>query len=191
MSSPLYLWVYPVSFGGMYSAYQVGEELEDDLYKEDEGDSDASEVNSELEFHLYSQLHYSSNAGEMGELVDTVQETEGQVTQHLEVTAETADGKKEKEQTEESQIWSLDTSNTALNKKERKKCVKKKKKTHPEKPNLPISFEEVIVIDSGPEVISVSDDSASSDNTGVCALKGQGSHWRQTSTPAPQVETSQ
>uniref|UniRef100_A0A3B3UZD2 Zinc finger CCHC domain-containing protein 7 n=1 Tax=Poecilia latipinna TaxID=48699 RepID=A0A3B3UZD2_9TELE len=50
----------------MYSAYQDREELEDNLYQED-GDSDESEANSELEFHLYSQLHYSSNAGELDE----------------------------------------------------------------------------------------------------------------------------
>uniref|UniRef100_A0A3B3WTQ4 Zinc finger CCHC domain-containing protein 7 n=1 Tax=Poecilia mexicana TaxID=48701 RepID=A0A3B3WTQ4_9TELE len=50
----------------MYSAYQDREELEDNLYQED-GDSDESEANSELEFHLYSQLHYSSNSGELDE----------------------------------------------------------------------------------------------------------------------------
>uniref|UniRef100_H3CFQ2 Zinc finger CCHC domain-containing protein 7 n=1 Tax=Tetraodon nigroviridis TaxID=99883 RepID=H3CFQ2_TETNG len=96
-----------------------------------------SEVNSELEFHLYSQLHYSSNAGEVAELVDAVEEAGSQ-------------GPQQPEQA------------------------------------LPFPFEEVIVIDSSPEVISVSDDDSSSDDTGVCGLKGQRSEWRQTSTPAQQ-----
>uniref|UniRef100_A0A3Q1FHJ8 Zinc finger CCHC domain-containing protein 7 n=1 Tax=Acanthochromis polyacanthus TaxID=80966 RepID=A0A3Q1FHJ8_9TELE len=54
----------------MYCAYQDREELEDDLYQEDEGDSDGSEADSELEFRLYSQLHYSSNPGELEEQED-------------------------------------------------------------------------------------------------------------------------
>lgn len=171
----------------MYCPYQDGEDLEDDLYREDEGDSEASDVDSELEFHLYSQLHYSSNAGEVTELVAPVQEAEGQVSQQLEATLETTDGDKLNEPTEERQIPSPDTSSANLNKKKRKKPLKKKTKTSPEKQGLPFSFEEVIVIDSSPEVISLSDDNASSDDTGVCALKGQGSQWRQTSTPAQQV----
>lgn len=170
----------------MYSAYQVGEEPEVDLYQEDEGDSEASEVNSELEFHLYSQLHYSSNPGEMAEPVDTVEEAGGQDTQQLEVAA---DGDEDNEEPEERQILSPDASNTNLNKKERKKSIKKKTKMNPKNQNLPFPLEEVIVIDSSPEVISVSDDNSFSDETGVCGLKGQGSQWRKTSTPAQQVET--
>lgn len=173
----------------MYGAYQVGEEPGDDLYQEDEGDSEASEVNSELEFHLYSQLHYSSNAGEMAELVDTVEQAGGQGAQQLEVTSAAADGDEDNEETEARRILSPDTSDANLNKKERKKSIKKKTKVDPEQQNLPFPFEEVIVIDSSPEVISVSDDDSSSDDTGVCGLKGQCPQWRQTSTPAPQVET--
>lgn len=184
MSLRVYLWVCLVS--GMYSAYQVGEEPEVDLYQEDEGDSEASEVNSELEFHLYSQLHYSSNPGEMAEPVDTVEEAGGQDTQQLEVAA---DGDEDNEEPEERQIVSPDASNTNLNKKERKKSIKKKTKMNPKNQNLPFPLEEVIVIDSSPEVISVSDDNSFSDETGVCSLKGQGSQWRKTSTPAQQVET--
>lgn len=171
----------------MYSAYHVGEDLEDDLYREDEGDSEASEVNSELEFHLYSQLHYSSNAGDVGELVDTVPEAEGRVPQKLETTSEPADGDKENEQREERRILSPDASNINLDKRERKKSSKKKTKTTPKQRNFPFSFEEVIVINSSPEVISVSDDNTSSDETGVCALKSHVSQWRQTSTPSQQV----
>lgn len=184
MSLRLYLWVCLVS--GMYSAYQVGE---DDLYQEDEGDSEASEVNSELEFRLYSQLHYSSNAGEMAALLDTVEEAGGQGTQRLEETSEAAHGVEGNEEREEGRILPPDASNANLSKKERKKSIKKKTKMKPEKQNLPFPFEEVIMIDSSPEVISVSDDNSSNDDTGVCGLKGQRSQSRQTSTPAQQVET--
>lgn len=174
---------------GMYSAYRVGEQPEDDLYQEDEGDSEASEVNSELEFHLYSQLHYSSNAGEVAELVDAVEEAGGQGPQQPEVTSEAADGDEDNEEAEERRTLPSDTSNTNLNKKERKKSIKKKTKANLGQQALPFPFEEVIVIDSSPEVISVSDDDSSSDDTGVCGLKGQRSEWRQTSTPAQQVGT--
>lgn len=173
----------------MYSAYQVGEDPEDDLYQEDEEDSEASEVNSELEFHLYSQLHYSSNAGEMAELVDTVQEVGGQGSPQLEVTSEAADGDEDNKETEEGRVPSPDPSNRNPNKKARKKSIKKKPKMDPEKQNLPFPFEEVIVIDSSPEVISISDDSSSSDNTGVCSSKVRCSQWKLTSTAAQQVKT--
>lgn len=187
MSLRLHLWACLVS--RMYSAYQLGEDSEDDLYQEDEGDSEASEVNSELEFRLYSQLHYSSNAGEMAELVDTVQEVGGQGPQQPEVTSEAADGDEDNEETEEGPVLSPDTSDTNLKKKERKKSIKKKTKTKPEKQNLPFPFEEVIVIDSSPEVISVSDDNSSSEDTGVCSSKDGCSQPKPTSTPAQQVET--
>uniref|UniRef100_A0A087Y0X9 Zinc finger CCHC domain-containing protein 7 n=1 Tax=Poecilia formosa TaxID=48698 RepID=A0A087Y0X9_POEFO len=116
----------------MYSAYQDREELEDNLYQED-GDSDESEANSELEFHLYSQLHYSSNSED---------------------------------------------------------AKKKKSKIEPKISKLSSSrFEEVIVIDSSPDVISISDnDSDDEDDASVCALKAKGSLTLQTSTPAQQVE---
>lgn len=168
--------------GRMYSPYHVGEDLEDAIYQEDEGDSEASEINSELEFRLYSQLHYSSNAGDMGELVDTVQEAEGQVLQQLEVS-EPVDWDKEREET---RVLSPEANKIDLSEKEIKQSIKKRK-TNPEKQNLTFSFEEVIVIDSSPEVISVSDDNDSSDDTGVCNLKQRRSQRRQTSTPSQQV----
>lgn len=175
----------------MYSPYHVGEDLEDAIYQEDEGDSEASEINSELEFRLYSQLHYSSNAGDMGEQVDRVQEAEEQVLQQLEATSEPADGDKENEEREERRVLSPDAKNIDLNKKEIKQFNKKKRKTNPEKQNLTFSFEEVIVIDSSPEVISVSDDNDSNDDTmtSVCNLKHHRSQQRQTSTPSQQVHT--
>ena len=43
----------------MFSGYQEREEYEDELYRvEDEEASSLSELDSELEFQLYSQLHY-------------------------------------------------------------------------------------------------------------------------------------
>uniref|UniRef100_A0A3B3B931 Zinc finger CCHC domain-containing protein 7 n=1 Tax=Oryzias melastigma TaxID=30732 RepID=A0A3B3B931_ORYME len=48
----------------IFSAKQNWEEWEDELYRDDEN-SEESVSKSELEFHLYSQLHYSSNAGEL------------------------------------------------------------------------------------------------------------------------------
>uniref|UniRef100_A0A8C9RH75 Zinc finger CCHC domain-containing protein 7 n=1 Tax=Scleropages formosus TaxID=113540 RepID=A0A8C9RH75_SCLFO len=44
----------------MFWGYQEREEYEDELYREDDSSS-VSEVDSELEFRLYSQLHYSLN----------------------------------------------------------------------------------------------------------------------------------
>lgn len=180
-----------MSSGGMYSAYHVGEDLEEARYQEDDGDSEASEINSELEFHLYSQLHYSSNAGDMGELVDAVQETEGRVPRQLEATSEPADGDKEQKEREERRVLSPGANNIDQDEKEIKQSIKKKKKANPEKQNLTFSFEEVIVIDSGPEVISVSDDNDSSEDTGVCSLKQHRSQRRQTSTPSQQVDAVQ
>ncbi|CAF92413.1 unnamed protein product, partial [Tetraodon nigroviridis] len=132
------------------------------------------------------QLHYSSNAGEVAELVDAVEEAGSQGPQQPEVTSEAADGDEDNEEAEERRTLPSDTSNTNLNKKERKKSIKKKTKANLGQQALPFPFEEVIVIDSSPEVISVSDDDSSSDDTGVCGLKGQRSEWRQTSTPAQQ-----
>lgn len=174
----------------MYSPYHVGDDLEDSIYQEDGGDSEASEINSELEFRLYSQLHYSSNAGDIGELVDTIQEAEGQVLQQLEAS-EPVHGVKEIEEREERRLLLPDANNIGLNKKEIKQSIKKKRKANPEKQNLTFSFEEVIVIDSSPEVISVSDDNDSSDDTSVCNLKQLRSQRRQTSTPSQQVHAVQ
>uniref|UniRef100_A0A8B9J4T1 Uncharacterized protein n=1 Tax=Astyanax mexicanus TaxID=7994 RepID=A0A8B9J4T1_ASTMX len=45
----------------MFSGYQEREEYEDELYHvEDEEDCSLSELDSELEFQLYSQLHYGA-----------------------------------------------------------------------------------------------------------------------------------
>ncbi|KAK1792532.1 hypothetical protein P4O66_012470 [Electrophorus voltai] len=59
----------PASLGGfleMFSRYQQWAEYEDELYcEEDEGDSCLSESDSELEFQLYSQLHYNMGLQEV------------------------------------------------------------------------------------------------------------------------------
>nr|XP_046269313.1 zinc finger CCHC domain-containing protein 7 [Scatophagus argus] len=175
----------------MYCAYQDREELEDDLYQEDDGDSEGSEANSELEFHLYSQLHYSSNAGDIEEEADRGEEAEGPDGQQLQVTEKTAHVDREQENVEESRPLSPNISKL-------QKCLKKKKKEEKQnklkkgenKPQGQKSssflFEEVIVIDSSPDVISISEGDTADDDEGVCALKGQHSQRLQTSTPAQQ-----
>lgn len=170
----------------MYCTYQDREGLEDDLYQKDEGDSAGSEADSELEFRLYSQLHYSSNAGEM-------EVPEGRGDQ-AEMTEMTADVNEELEYTGEGgppspslsklqQHLKKETKGNKLNKEK-----KKKKKSDPKSQKLSSSlFEEVVVIDSSPDVISISEDDTA-DDEGVCTLKGKGFQHLQTSTPAQQVE---
>uniref|UniRef100_A0A8D0AN69 Zinc finger CCHC domain-containing protein 7 n=1 Tax=Sander lucioperca TaxID=283035 RepID=A0A8D0AN69_SANLU len=180
----------------MYCTYQDRKELEDDLYQEDEGDSEGSEANSELEFHLYSQLHYSSNAGVLEEQEDRGGEkAEGQNSQQLEVPEKTVDVDGEQEQTGQSRPSSPDLSELLQhlkNKKGEKSDKQKKGRSDPKGQRSSSSFfEEVIVIDSSPDVISISDDDTTDDDKGVCALKGRGLNQRQTSTPAQQVESKE
>uniref|UniRef100_A0A3Q2P7J3 Zinc finger CCHC domain-containing protein 7 n=1 Tax=Fundulus heteroclitus TaxID=8078 RepID=A0A3Q2P7J3_FUNHE len=105
----------------MYSGYHDREELEDDLYQEDEA-SEASDANSELEFHLYSQLHYSSNAGEMEELeAGEEEDLDTWESQQADVLEKTTDGDPEQKSTKQSKPTSSDDHlNT-------KKVTKKKK----------------------------------------------------------------
>ena len=186
----------------MYCAYQDREAFEDDLYQEDEGDSEGSEVNSELEFRLYSQLHYSSNPGELEEQEDGGEKTEGQDSQQRVRPEKTEGGDGEQGQTGESRPPSPDVSKLLqqLKKKKEEKLDKqkngeklgkqKKGKSNAKGQRSSSSslFEEVIVIDSSPDVISISEDDTANDDEGVCALKGRG---LQTSTPAQQVESKQ
>ncbi|KAA8594853.1 hypothetical protein FQN60_011988, partial [Etheostoma spectabile] len=157
----------------MYCTYQDRKELEDDLYQEDEGDSEGSEVNSELEFHLYSQLHYSSNAGVLEEQEDRGGEkAEAQNSQQLEVPEKTVDVDREQEQTGESRTSSPNLSELLQHLKNKKKGEKpdkqRKGKTDPKGQRSSSSsfFEEVIVIDSSPDVISISDDDTTDDDKG-------------------------
>ncbi|XP_043970947.1 zinc finger CCHC domain-containing protein 7 [Gambusia affinis] len=168
----------------MYSAYQDREELEDNLYQED-GDSDVSEANSELEFHLYSQLHYSSNAGELDEPQPGAEEENNrQESQEGGALEKTTDEDTKLRCTKQSNP----RSSTDDHLKTKKDAKKKRCKIEPKIPKLLSSrFEEVIVIDSSPGVISISDnDSDDEDDASVCALKVKGSQTLQTSTPAQQ-----
>ncbi|XP_029361141.1 zinc finger CCHC domain-containing protein 7 isoform X2 [Echeneis naucrates] len=176
----------------MYSDCQDHEELENELYQEDDGDSDGSEANSELEFHLYSQLHYSSNAGEM-EVQERGENAGGHEGQQVEVTDKTSGSDGDQENTGDNGPKSPNTSKPRRCLKKRKegeKSDKQKRGKHcPKDQTLSSSlFEEVIVIDSSPEVISVSDDDDTAEDQGVCALKGQSAHQLQTSTPVHQVD---
>uniref|UniRef100_A0A673CBU5 Uncharacterized protein n=1 Tax=Sphaeramia orbicularis TaxID=375764 RepID=A0A673CBU5_9TELE len=169
----------------MYSSYQDREEIEDDLYREEEGDSEGSEVNSEVEFRLYSQLHYSSNAVEDEE--EKEHEEKSQDSWPLEVTAN-----------DDAEIGQSTESRTLSHKpREQQKPLKAgtKQKTGKgdefkgkgaSKGKRPSSsvFEEVIVIDSDPDVITLSEDDTAEDDDGVCAVKGR---QLRTSTPAQKV----
>ncbi|XP_069553561.1 zinc finger CCHC domain-containing protein 7 isoform X1 [Brachyistius frenatus] len=182
----------------MYCAYQDREELEDDLYQEDEADSEGSEANSELEFRLYSQLHYSSNPGVLEELEDGKEKEHDRESQHSQqqtAAEKSADGDEELEHTRGNQSLSPTTGKLKKKKKKKKeeeegqkRDKQKKRKIDPKSQKLPSSlFEEVIVIDSSsPNIIFISDDDSGSDDEGICALKGQGFNRLRASTPAHQ-----
>lgn len=110
----------------MFSGYQERDDYEDELYRDDP-DSSLSDTDSELEFRLYSQLHYS---------------TENQ------------------EDREDSREVQSSVPQTQTKQK-------------PLRPAPPV---DVIVIDSGTDAITVSDNTEEDD--GICAKKGQSSkHW--------------
>ncbi|XP_071779360.2 zinc finger CCHC domain-containing protein 7 isoform X1 [Centroberyx gerrardi] len=170
----------------MYCSYQDRKELEDELYREeDEEDSEGSEVNSELEFHLYSQLHYSSNTGERVEQEDGGEKE----LKELEVTEKTAGGDGEwKDSGQRHSASGLQKhlkGHTEVQQKRRKLDKQKKGKADPKGQRSSSSFfQEVIVIDSSTDVISISEDDT---DDGVCAFKGQKSRPLQASTPAQQA----
>lgn len=168
----------------MYCTYQDREDLDNDLYQEDAEDSERSEANSELEFHLYSQLHYSSNAGELEQ-----QEQQENSGERAEVTEKTADVNGGQEHTEESRPSSPNMIELRQHQKKKQeksdKSKKRKSNSKVQKSSQPV-FEEVIVIDSSPDVISISEDDTADEDVGVCALKGRELHKLQTSTPAQQ-----
>lgn len=110
----------------MFSGYQEREDYEDEVYR-DEADSSLSDADSELEFRLYSQLHYSA---EIQEDREDSREVKSSVPQ-----------------------------------------------TQPPKNSLPPAPPvDVIVIDSGTDAITVSDNTEEDDS--VCAIKGQSSKSR-------------
>ncbi|KAK3523036.1 hypothetical protein QTP86_012183 [Hemibagrus guttatus] len=105
----------------MFSGYQEREEYEDELYAEEEH-ADVSETDSDLEFQLYSQLHYCTENPE-----------ENQASSGHETPQE----------------------------------PQPDRRVQP--PAAPP--DEVILIDSGPDVITLSDNTEEEDS--VCARKGQ------------------
>ncbi|KAM9792730.1 zinc finger CCHC domain-containing protein 7 [Neosynchiropus ocellatus] len=153
----------------MYSSYQDREEFEDDIYKGGEGDSEVSENDSELEFQLYSQLHYSA---------------------HLEGT-EADEGKSENNQLQdvdkEAEVQQSLPNVDLLHEHLHIRAVErnKRKKNSLLRDPKPFVFEEVIVIDSGPD-ITISEEDTAHDDASVCAAKGQRLPRVQTSTPSQQ-----
>uniref|UniRef100_A0A8C6UQF8 Uncharacterized protein n=1 Tax=Neogobius melanostomus TaxID=47308 RepID=A0A8C6UQF8_9GOBI len=163
----------------MYCSYQHNEQLEDDLYRED--DSEGSEPDSELEFHLYSQLHYSSNAGEVSELEAKGKEVNESIQDDQNMSGDFLLGQlpEKRSPTPKTEIV------PEQKKKKMAKTVKKNKKNQSQRPSA--VFEEVIVIDSSPDVITLSEENSSDEKEGICALKGQRLLKLCTSTPAQKV----
>lgn len=161
----------------MYCNYQDREELEDELYgEEEEEDSEGSEVNSELEFHLYSQLHYASDTRLVnGE--DIEEEEEKKSKNSVSADPEQSQPSHSKDELEECRQPKQDllTVDNCKKGKAGGKCLRSSG-----------TWEEVIVIDSGTDIVYSEDDTE-----GVCSLKGQRSKRRplQSSTPAQQVQS--
>uniref|UniRef100_A0A3Q2ZPJ2 Zinc finger CCHC domain-containing protein 7 n=1 Tax=Kryptolebias marmoratus TaxID=37003 RepID=A0A3Q2ZPJ2_KRYMA len=150
----------------MYSAYQARKDLEDDLYHD--GDSEVSEVNSELEFHLYSQLHYSSNAAEIEELGDDEEKENDRLglgNQQHEVLEMTEDG--------DSKLSSSQNDGLRQNKRKKVEKQKKKKKKTDSKgqkkrsPVVPVTVVSSSSAASESESESESSESDSSDSDGL------------------------
>ncbi|XP_022537464.2 zinc finger CCHC domain-containing protein 7 [Astyanax mexicanus] len=115
----------------MFSGYQEREEYEDELYRvEDEEDCSLSELDSELEFQLYSQLHYGAEDQNNQENRDKQQGNADSGSVHTKVP-----------------------------------------QSMPGKEPTPLSPPEIITIDSGPDVILISDNTETEDS--VCAIKGR------------------
>ncbi|CAN9510425.1 unnamed protein product [Ophioblennius macclurei] len=167
--------------------YQDRLDLEDDLYQEDQDDLEGSEVDSELEFHLYGQLHYSSNPRETEEQDDEGKESQESHQNEADQRTEDANGEPDDLGVNEHPSSAHDLLQRHLKKIKNKKEKQEKRNKRKSNLNGQISscFEQVIVIDSSPDVISISEDSAEEDQ-GVCALKGHSTLKHQTSTPAQQ-----
>ncbi|XP_061762960.1 zinc finger CCHC domain-containing protein 7 [Nerophis ophidion] len=149
----------------MFCSYQDRQAFEDDLYRGDGEESQGSEAFSDLEFRLYGQLHYSSKE-QNGELHVSEKAEETVVTGKVPHSAPSPETVKHKS----------------------KKGVKQKKKRGVPQVPRPLSpFEEVVVIYSSPEVITLSDSDASDDDNGVCALKGSKKPPKRTSTAHQQA----
>lgn len=166
----------------MYSSYKDREELEDDLYREEDDNSEGSDADSELEFHLYSQLHYSSNAGEIDK--QDKEKASESIQDNHNVTIDISADAGKLEQVAENRPPSRKANKLKGEKNEtRTKSDKKKKKTKGQRSSSSSVFEEVIVIDSSPDVITLSEDDSGEDE-GVCQKVKQFC----TSTPAQQAK---
>ncbi|XP_029598782.1 zinc finger CCHC domain-containing protein 7 [Salmo trutta] len=185
----------------MFAGYVDRAELEDELYGEE---SEGSEVeDSELEFRLYSQLHYSSNPGEKEEEEEDRrlssshgenpgEEEEEEEDRRLSSSHGENPGEEEEEEEEEdgrkAKRKQPSKSRDHLKVKQKtQQGMKQQRGLSKGDPRRQRSFQEVIVIDSSQDdVITVSDNTEEDD--GVCSAKGQrlkkGS--LQASTPAPQ-----
>ncbi|XP_028974174.2 zinc finger CCHC domain-containing protein 7 isoform X1 [Esox lucius] len=165
----------------MFGGYEERLALEDELYGEGE-ESGGSEVDdSELEFRLYSQLHYSSNPG------DGVEEGQGLGEETCREKGGIEEEELQKSKAEQHLTLSHDLSGKDLrqhlvgdteqkkltSKKVRQKSqlnVKQQRDVSKGDPKVQRLFQEVIVIDLGSDdVITVSDNTE--DDEGVCNLK--------------------
>ncbi|KAK6324414.1 hypothetical protein J4Q44_G00037560 [Coregonus suidteri] len=175
----------------MFGGYEDRAELEDELYGEE---SEGSEVDdSELEFRLYSQLHYSSNPGEREE--EEEEEEKRLSSSHGEKEGDGCKAKR-RQPSQSHDHGNRDLRQQLLGDTEQKNQKVKGKTQRGTKqqrglsrgdPKGQRSFQEVIVIDlSHDDVITVSDNTEEDD--GVCSAKGQRSKTGplQASTPAPQ-----
>ncbi|KAF5891842.1 zinc finger CCHC domain-containing protein 7, partial [Clarias magur] len=110
----------------MFSGYQEREEYEDELYAEEDLDNDSG-PDSDLEFQLYSQLHYCADEHE-----------------------------KRAENHEENRPSSCHESQPG-----------------PKVQPLSAPLDDIIMIDSGPDIITVSDTTEEEEEESVCTRKGQ------------------
>ncbi|KAJ8000481.1 hypothetical protein DPEC_G00180580 [Dallia pectoralis] len=169
----------------MFGGFEERLAMEDDLYGE-EAESGGSEVdNSELEFRLYSQLHYSSNPGDRGLEEEEDGQARGEETCRVKTGMQKE--KKQKCTSKQQPTSSHDQSDRDLrqhlvghseqiNKKRQKvrpksqQNVKQQRCLSTGNPKSQRLFEEVVIIDLGSDdVITVSDNTE--EDEGVCNLK--------------------
>lgn len=171
----------------MYCGSRDRQVLEDDLYQGDGDESETSEAISELEFHLYSQLHYSSNSGHL-----EAEDGDEQLCQEIDAVDKTTElaVDVDLEKCAKNRPRSLKTVKPQEQRNKSETRVKRKKgESVPEVQRPSPLFEHIIIIDSGPEVISISESlsSSSDDDYGVCASKGVSGLPLLTSTLIPKV----
>ncbi|XP_023668343.1 zinc finger CCHC domain-containing protein 7 [Paramormyrops kingsleyae] len=139
----------------MYSEYQEREEYEDELYKDEDGSS-SSEVDSELEFRLYSQLHYCSSSRQ--------QENQNGLEGNWEGQQENRNGLEGNREGQQENRNGLE-GNQEGQQENRNGLEGNREGQHENRQQ-----QAVIVIDSGPEVVTLSD--STEDEEGVCVSKG-------------------